>query len=292
MLLKEVKYTKPSTLKEAVEMLSSAEGARPLAGGQSLINVMKHRIASPEVLVDLGSIPELSTIEVLPNGSLKIGAMLTYDQIAHSAEIHDSYPVLSKVAGGLADQQVRNRGTIGGNLCFSDPTSNLPPLMVALDATMNIVGPRGERSVPASEFFVGAYSVALSQGELLKAVELAPPEKHTGYGFSILRVHADGWGLVHASSYVKLDADRITDCRIALGCVSDRPVRLHRMEGSLKAQPRLSDAGVHEASEGVEDFIDPVSDAHASAGYRRKMARVIACRSVLEALEEARRSRG
>jgi len=154
MLLREVEYARPASVQEALRLLGSNEGARALAGGQTLINVMKARAASPDVLVDLADIGELRGIELASDGTVTIGAMTTYTDIVDSAEAR-ARPILGEVCKQIADVQVRNRGTVGGNVCSNDPTNHLPPLLVAVGATMTILGQGGERSVPAREFFLG-----------------------------------------------------------------------------------------------------------------------------------------
>ncbi len=287
MLLREVAYYRPETLEDAIGMLRSNEHARVLAGGQSLLNVMKHRVASPEILVDLNGVPGLSYVKIEDDGGVRIGAMTTYDDLAHSQDLLRSYPVLARVVGGLADPQVRNRGTIGGNICYGDPTSNLPPLMVVLEATMLVIGPEGERQVAAAHFFRGAYQPDLRAGELLAAVRLPAPGPNKGLGFEILRVSAWGWGVVHAAASVQLEGGTIADSRVALGCVADRPIRAEAMESTLRGQEPTPE-NVKDAAASVAGVVDPVSDAHASADYRRRMAGVIAQRAVLQAVEETR----
>ena len=144
MLLREVAYAKPSSLAEALEILAADDGARALAGGQTLINVMKARAASPDMLVDLNGLEELRGIELAGDGTLTIGAMTTYSELMASAEAK-ARPILGEVCATIADVQVRNRGTIGGNVCSNDPTNHLPPLMVAVGARMTIAGAGGER---------------------------------------------------------------------------------------------------------------------------------------------------
>src|SRR3954452_16010881 len=156
MLLREVEYVRPGSIDEAVRLLAGNHAARPLAGGQTLINVMKARIAAPDVLVDLNDLPELREIRETDAG-LELGAMVTCSQLTLAAEVNRVRPILADVAGQIADVQVRNRGTIGGNICSSDPTKHLPTLVTALGATMTIVGADGEREVPADEFFLGVY---------------------------------------------------------------------------------------------------------------------------------------
>lgn len=285
MLLEEVRYCRPGTLEEAIEVLRADEDARVLAGGQSLLNVMKHRIASPGTLVDLGGVSGLDYVRE-QDGGIRIGAMTTYDQLDGSETLRAVHPVVAEVVGSLADQQVRNRGTIGGNLCYSDPTSNLPPLVVALGATLVVTGGDGDREVEAGDFFGGAYSPNLSAGEVLTEVRIPLPEPGTGYGYQSLRASAHGWGLVHAAAGVTLEGGTVEDCRVVLGCVSEAPVRAATMETALRGQSPDRET-VREAAEGVGDEIDPLPDGHASAGYRRRMAGVMARRAVLEAIQRA-----
>ena len=171
MLLREVEYARPSSVEEAIQLLGAHDGARALAGGQTLVNVMKARAASPDVLVDLNRLEELRAITV-SGDTLELGAMATYTQIMASSEVDVSRPILAEVAAQIADVQVRNRGTIGGNICSNDPTNHLPPLLVALGASMTIRGEAGERTVPAEEFFLGVYMTVVGEGELLLSVSV------------------------------------------------------------------------------------------------------------------------
>src|SRR5437868_8499861 len=180
MLLREVEYARPASVQEALRLLGANEGARALAGGQTLINVMKARAASPDVLVDLADIAELRGIELGSDGTLELGAMTTYTDIIDSAEAR-ARPILGEVCNQIADVQVRNRGTIGGNVCSNDPTDHLPPLLVAVGATFTIASRDGERTVPAEEFFLGVYMTAAGQGELLTKIAI-PPGRKDGFG--------------------------------------------------------------------------------------------------------------
>src|SRR6266576_2295414 len=150
MLLREVEYVRPASIEDAVRELAADDGARALAGGQTLINVMKARAASPDVLVDLADLEELRRIELGPDGTLELGSMVTYTQLMESAEAR-ARPILGEVSAQIADVQVRNRGTLGGNVCSNDPTNHFPPLMVALRASFTIRGADGERTVPAAD---------------------------------------------------------------------------------------------------------------------------------------------
>jgi aerobic carbon-monoxide dehydrogenase medium subunit len=276
MLLREVEYARPATVDEAVSLLGSHEGARALAGGQTLVNVMKARAAAPDVLVDLADLDELRTIGFSSDGLLEIGAMVTYAQLAASSEVEVARPILAEVAGTIADVQVRNRGTVGGNVCVADPTNHLPPLLLALDATFTIRGGAGERTVAADEFFLGVYMTAVGEGELLTKVSV-PPSSDTGDGFAGLTVGKHG-------TYVANAAATISDggVRIGLGCVDAVPVRATPMEERL-AGGGFSEEAVRAAAEGLGASLDPPSDAHGSGDFRRHIAEVSAVRAVLQA---------
>jgi aerobic carbon-monoxide dehydrogenase medium subunit len=264
MLLREVEYARPASVQEALRLLSEREGARPLAGGQTLINVMKARAASPDLLVDLQDLDELKTIDLGSDGTLDLGAMVTYSELLASAEAR-ARPILGEVCATIGDVQVRNRGTVGGNVCTSDPTNHLPPLMVALGATMTIAGTNGERQVPAGEFFLGVYMTAVGPGELLLKISVPPGRAD---GFAAVTIGKEGTCIVNAAASLNGGAPRV-----AIGCVDATPV-LVRPESA----DAVSDA-VRAAS------LDPPSDVHASADFRRHLAPVLAARAVRQAQE-------
>jgi aerobic carbon-monoxide dehydrogenase medium subunit len=274
-LLREVEYARPATVDEAISLLAGHEGARPLAGGQTLVNVMKQRAASPDVLVDLADLAELREIG-FSGGMLEIGAMVTCSQLMSSSEVEVARPILAEVAGTIADVQVRNRGTIGGNVCVSDPTNHFPPLLVALDATFTIRGQAGERTVPAQEFFLGVYMTAVGEGELLTKVNV-PASSGAGDGYAGLTIGAHGTYIVNAAATVSGEA-----ARVAIGCVAASPVRAVAMEDRL-AGGDFSEDAVRAAADGLGASLDPPSDVHGSADYRRHLAEVSAVRAVRQA---------
>ena len=276
MLLREVEYARPATVDEAVATLAAHEGARALAGGQTLVNVMKQRAAAPEVLVDLADLSELREIGFSSDGLLEIGAMVTCAQLIGSSEVEVARPILAEVAGTIADVQVRNRGTIGGNVCVSDPTNHFPPLLVALDATFTIRGQNGERTVSADEFFVGVYMTAVGEGELLTKISV-PASTDAGDGYAGLTIGTHGTYIVNAAATVSGDA-----ARVAIGCVAASPVRARAMEERL-AGGDYSEASTRAAAEGLGPSLDPPSDVHGSADFRRHLAEVSAVRAVLQA---------
>lgn len=276
MLLSEVAYARPASVDEAIALLAGNDGARALAGGQTLINVMKARVASPEVLVDLADLAELREIGFSSAGLLEIGAMVTYAELVSSSEVDVARPILARVAATIGDVQVRNRGTVGGNVCVADPTNHLPPLLTVLDATFAVRGAGGERTVGVEEFFKGVYLTAVGEGELLTKVSV-PPSRGAGDGFAGVTIGKHGTYIVNAAATVSEDG-----VRIALGCVGAVPVRATAMEEALSGGD-LSEDAVRAAAEGLGASLDPPSDVHGSADYRRRLAEVSAVRAVLQA---------
>ncbi len=283
MLLREVEYARPATVEEAIALLSEHDGARALAGGQTLVNVMKARAASPDVLVDLADLTELRTISFSADQSaLEIGAMVTNTMMISSSEVEVARPILAEVAATIADVQIRNRGTVGGNVCVNDPTNHYPPLLAALGATFTIRGATGERVVSAEDFFLGVYMTAVSEGELLTTISV--PTRKPGTGDAMAGITLGAHGTYLASAVATVGAD---GARIALGCVSSVPVRATAMEEKL-ADGDFSEAAVRAAAQGLAAGLDPPSDVHASAEYRGHLAEVSAIRAVLQAAERAK----
>jgi carbon-monoxide dehydrogenase medium subunit len=290
MLLETVEYARPDSVSEALEMLGSVDGAAVLAGGQSMVNVLKHRVASVELLVDISRLDELRRIEPGDGGSLEIGACVTYDELDHSDTVRAGHPLLAEVAGHIEDQQIRNRGTIGGNCCLSDPTNNLPPLLVALDAMMVIESSAGPRDVPAAEFFHGYFATAVGEGELLSKIRIPPLPDPGGAGYSSVAVGADSKAIARAAAVVRGDGT-IEDARVVLACVSPAPIRHRGMEDALRGGAASAEAA-QAAAERIGDDLEPLGDIHGSADYRRQMARVVARRAVCQAIVKGGSERG
>jgi len=264
LLLREVEYSKPSSVKEALERLAENDGARALAGGQTLINVMKARAASPDVLVDLNGLEELKGIDLAPDGALSIGPMTTYSELIDSAEAR-ARPILREVCSRIADVQVRNRGTIGGNLCSNDPTNHLPPLMAAVGARFTITGQDGERTVTASDFFLGVYMTAVGQAELLTRIAI-PAGKQDG--FAAVTLGVEGTCIVNAAASMN------GSLRVAIGCVDAVPIVVEA-ESPETVREAVRAAGLR-----------PPDDVHASSAYRAHLAEVLAERAARQAAEK------
>jgi aerobic carbon-monoxide dehydrogenase medium subunit len=261
MLPREVAYARPGTVDEAVRLLGAHDGARALAGGQTLVSVMKQRAAAPEVLVDLADLAELRTISLSADGeSLEIGAMCTYRELVRSPEIAAGRPILAEAARTIADVQVQNRGTIGGNVCVAD----------------------GVRTVDAEEFFVGVYWTAVGEGELLTHITVPLAKPGDGDALEGVTLGANGTYIVNVAASLSEGG-----LRIAMGCVSAIPERAKAVEETLRGKELTSET-VTAAVQGLGATIDPPADVHASADYRRALIEVCAVRSVLAASERAK----
>ena len=273
MLLSEVEYARPTSVEEALSMLGSRENARPLAGGQTLINVMKLRIAGPDRVVDVSRIPELKGVRRLSDGSLEIGAATTYAELVESVEVWASRPLLAEVGSLIADVQVRNRGTIGGNVCLNLPTSHFPPVLVALGAELTIAGPDGERRVPAEQFFESSFVTAVQAGELLTTVHVPSRPQAGGDAFAAMAAGVESQSIVHVAVSLRDDGG-VRDARIALGCVAATPVRASAAERALEGADG-GEESVRAAVHGLASSLAPVGDVNATGDFKAQVAEVL-----------------
>jgi carbon-monoxide dehydrogenase medium subunit len=237
-----------------------------------------------DLLVDISALDELRGITPDADGSIEIGACVTYDELDKATEVRAGHRILAEVASHIEDQQIRNRGTIGGNCCLSDPTNNLPPLLVALDAKMNIRSARGSRKVSALEFFKGYFLTALEPGELLTSIAIPPLLPGVGVGYASISVAADSKAIVRAAARVKMEKV-IEEAWVVLARVTSVPMRHHPMEEALRGAPPTEES-IRSAAEAIGSDVEPIDDSHGSSDYRRSMARVVARRAVIEAVEQ------
>jgi carbon-monoxide dehydrogenase medium subunit len=276
------RYLKPASVAEALSLLASTDGAAVLAGGQSLINALKLDLVAPEALVDVHRLPELRAIEVV-DGALRIGAAVTYAELATDPLVGEHLPALAAVAGGLVDRQVRNRGTIGGNVCLNDPTNNLPPLLASLDATFEVQEHgKPARTVPAAEFFLGTLLTVAHGPALLTAVTVPVQAPGTRIAYRHQQVGADSWALARAVVRVDVEGDTVVRARVHLGAVPDAPRRLAGVEAALEGA--VLSTGTVSAALGAFDAeqVETLGDSHGSAAYRLAMTRVQLKRALQE----------
>jgi carbon-monoxide dehydrogenase medium subunit len=265
-------YHRPASVQEAVQLLQQNPDAKVLAGGHSLIPVMKLRLAAPAALIDIGRIADLKGIQ-RSNSSLRIGAMTTYYEIANSADVQSGAPLLAEAAGQIGDRQVRYRGTIGGNISHADPASDLPAVMLALGATFHIAGPNGNRTVVARDFFVDLMTTSLDTGEILTAVEIPAMAARTGSCYLKFEHPASGYAICGAAAVVTLDPNGA--CAAAHLCyngVSIKAVEAGAVVNALQGT-RLSDEEIDNAVDANLAIPDPMGDVFASAEYRQELAK-------------------
>jgi carbon-monoxide dehydrogenase medium subunit len=278
-------YAAPTTLAEALELLNNNPEAKVLAGGHSLLPLMRMRLFSPPMLIDIGKIGELKGIQA--NGSVTIGAMATYRDVETSAELRERLPMLVEAAGQVGDPQVRNRGTIGGSLAHADPSADMTAIMMALGASMKVVGPNGERTVPADEFFVDMLQSALEPGELLTEIHIPHMPAGHGAAYEKFKHAASGYAVVGVAAMVhKAEDGTIAECRIAVTGAGPRAQRAELAETMLQGrQGTVEDvaAAADQAASGLE-FIGDIS---ASEEFRAQLTRVLTKRAVMKALEHA-----
>lgn len=278
-------YAAPTTVAEALTLLAAADSAgddvKVLAGGQSLIPVMKLRMADPSMVVDLGRIPSLSGVTD-DGGSLTIGAMTPHHVVATDPLIASYAPLLAQAAATVADPQVRHRGTIGGALVHADPAGDMPAPILALEGVFNLQGPGGTRSVKAADFFQGYFTTAVEEGEILTSITVP---KYTGWGShyeKFTRV-AQQWSIVAAAALVRVEAGVIVEARLGLTNMASTPLRATSTEAAL-AGCAVETSAIAAACTNAADGTDPASDLNGDAAYRRHLATVLAKRAVLAAV--------
>ncbi|PYP73835.1 MAG: molybdopterin dehydrogenase [Gemmatimonadetes bacterium] len=284
-------YHRPETLDEALAVLAAHGGeAKPLAGGQSLIPAMNFRLARPAVLVDLNRITELSGIRQGGDG-LHIGAMTRQRAVERDPIVARDAPLLAEAMPFIAHPQIRNRGTVGGSLAHADPAAELPAVMLALDAKLQVRGPapRGVRSIPAGEFYTGLFETALAPGELLVDVTVPRAAPRSGSAFAeVARRHGD-YALAGVAVRVTVDdAGRCREARIALLSVGDGPVLARKAAKAITGESPTPEAIREAADVAAAKDIDPPGDIHASPAYRRQLVAVLVRRTLERAFERAR----
>jgi carbon-monoxide dehydrogenase medium subunit len=274
-------YARPTSLAEALDALGRAGAdGRALAGGQSLLPLLKMRLAAPAVVVDLSRVPDLHGITETAD-AVRIGALETHAAIARAEVVRREVPLMVQTASRIADPQVRNRGTLGGSLAHADPAADWPAAVLALDAVVEIAGPGGTREVVAADFFRGPFATALEPGEILVAVRV-PKTAGQRQAYVKFPHPASGFAVVGVATTFALEGNRARAVRIAVTGASTRPFRARETESLLEGQA-LSEAAVREAAQHAATGMEMVGDVYASAEWRRHLVAVMTTRAVLAA---------
>ena len=278
------RYEKPSNLKDALALLKEP-GAKVLAGGMSLVPMMKLRLAAPELLIDFSGVPGQKEIESV-NGHLRIGPMLTHAELEFSAPVRRDCPLLAATAGRIGDVQVRNVGTIGGSVAHADPAADYLAALLALESRFTLTSAAGESTIAASDFFVDTFTTALTPEELVTSIQVPRDTAGTGTAYEKKVQPASGFAMVGIAARISIAAGVIKTARIGVTGVAGKPYRALKVEKLLEGTAGTSD-DVKKAAAAVAEDADVSTDIHASADYRAHLARVFAMRAIGSAISRA-----
>lgn len=280
-------YFAPTSVQEAVDLLGQHPEAKILAGGHSLVPMMKLRLANPPALIDINGIAELHGIEQAGD-AVRIGALTTHAALEENADLRGRLPILHEAAHVIGDPMVRNRGTFGGSLAHADPSGDWPAVALALDARMRVTGPHGERTIAAGDFFVDLLTSALEDGEVLTDVTIPLPAGRTGMSYQKFAHPASGYAVVGVAAVVTLDGNgACQSCRVAVTGAGSKATRASATEQALQGQ-KLDEAIIGRAATSAGDDIDFLGDIFASADYRRHLVEVFTKRALLAAVQQVK----
>jgi len=279
-------YHRPTSVKDAVGLLGSlGDDARAVAGGHSLIPMMKLRLASPAHLIDLSGVADLKGIRE-DGRDIVVGAMTTQHELVESGLLANKIPILRETSLQIADPQVRYVGTIGGNVANGDPGNDMPAVMMCLNATYHAVSKSGERRITAREFYQGAYLTALKPGELVTAIRIQVPAAGHGYAYEKLKRKIGDYATAAAAVVLTLSGGKVATCSVGLTNVAEMPLRAEEAEKILTGSA-LDAATVKKAVAAAEAITSPASDGRGPAAYRTKMAGVMLTRAIARAKARA-----
>jgi aerobic carbon-monoxide dehydrogenase medium subunit len=275
-------YVKPATADEAVRALQEGgEDAKVIAGGQSLLPLLRLRLAYPDLLVDVGGLDDLRGVTDAGD-SLLIGATTTHYQLVHDPLIATHCGVIAQAAAMVADPAVRHRGTFGGSLAHGDPAGDLPAVALALGATMIARGPGGEREIPASDFFVDYLTTALQPGEILIGVRVPKLGGDWGYRYEKFHRTAQAWAIVGVAALARRSNGHVAEARVGLTNMGSVPIRAHAVEAAAAGAAATREA-LNAAAASAADGTEPPADLHGAPDYRRHLARVLTGRALAAA---------
>jgi carbon-monoxide dehydrogenase medium subunit len=281
-------YQAPATIEEAVQQLGQSGDAKVIAGGHSLLPLMKLGLAQPEALVDLRRIASLREIRTEPDGTIVIGALATHRDIAHNETVRAKLAALADAAGEIGDLQVRARGTMGGSLAHADPAADEPAATLAYDATIRAIGPKGRRDIPAREYFKGTFETALAADEILAEIRFPAPAGRTGGAYAKFAHPASGFAVTGVAAVVTIKTDGTVErAAIAVAGAAAAAYRATAAERSLTGTKGDAKA-IAEAAAKAANGITALADLAASAEYRKHLVAVYAKRAIERALQRAR----
>ena len=281
MIAQNFEYSAPTNLQEALGLLSG-DNAKVLAGGMSLIPLMKLRLSTPEQLVDIGRIPDLNYIREQA-GALHIGATTSHYQIESSALVRGRCPLLAEAASNIGDIQVRNQGTIGGSIAHADPAADYPASLLALEARVSLVSAKTSRELPIADFFVDTFTTALEPGEIVREIIVPIEDSSTGTNYQKVVQPASGFAIVGIAARIRKSGGKITLARVGITGLSGKAFRAAGVEKALEGTAATA-ADIQKAAAQAAEGVDANSDLHASADYRKHLAAVYTARALAAAL--------
>jgi carbon-monoxide dehydrogenase medium subunit len=283
-------YYNPRTLEEALSHLAEhGYDAKILAGGQSLVPMLNFRLAQPAVLVDLNNIPDMGYIQADQTGGVRLGAMVRHAQVERDAIVAEQAPLIHETMPMIATTQIRSRGTFGGSIAHADPSAELVAISVALEGQFHLRSQAGEREVPAADFFLGMFTTQLEPEEILVEASFPSLPPRTGWAIKEIARRPHDFALVGVTAVVSLHGDdRIQDSRIVFLSVGDGPVVAKKAAETLRDQVPTPELLRDAAETAAAEDIDPSNDIHASAAYRRQLAKVLTRQAIEEAIERAK----
>ena len=281
MIAHNFEYSAPNTLQEALQLLADGS-AKVLAGGMSLIPMMKLRLAAPEHLVDLGRVADLKTISE-SSGEIHIGAMATHYDLESSPLLRQRCPLLAEAAGHIGDVQVRNMGTIGGSVSHADPAADYPASLLALEAKVRLMRAGGERTLSLGDFLVDTFTTAAEPGEIVREIIVPVEESKTGVNYQKMLQPASGFAIVGIAARVRKADGKISVARVGVTGLASSPFRAMAVETRLEGSAGTDD-DIRQAAALIANGVDANSDIHASANYRKQMAQVYGARAIRAAL--------
>jgi len=272
-------YASPASLEEAVALLASRSGsAKIISGGQSLVPMLAFRLAAPELLVDLKRLQGLNRIVIADDG-VRLGAKVRWCEIDRDAMLQGAHPLLVEAVRHVAHYQIRNRGTVGGSLAHADPAAEMPGIAITCEAELTIIGPQGQRVDKASDFFTGSLTTSLASDEILTEIKLPPWPAGRRWAFLEFARRRGDFAMAGVALFYELVDDKIADIHIGAIGVGDRPLRLRAVEAVLNGQT-LDDRAIEAAAAAVRESVDPPSDIHAPAEYRRALLATLLARAL------------
>ncbi|BFM17564.1 xanthine dehydrogenase family protein subunit M [Maricurvus nonylphenolicus] len=279
-------YQAPSTLDEAISLLTASDDAKVIAGGQSLMPMLNFRLLAPELLVDIAGIEELRGIEPGKSRGLSVGALTRHHEMETSELVKERFPVISEAMKFVAHLAIRNRGTIGGSISHADPAAELPMMAMLLDAQLTVAGPSGKRTVAAEDFFLGALTTDLEENEILARIDFPGLPKNTHFVFDEFAQRAGDFALCAVAMTLSMGGNfltggkKISEARIALMGVDETPIRIKEAEALLVGNKTIDEGLLEQVATIVRDTVQPNADLHASSEYRQYLAYTMSKRSL------------